>query len=183
MKFSAAVKSCLRQYVRFRGRAVRAEFWWFMLFSTLMGVTISFVGVMASAASNPEAEPMIAWTAVPFLLLAPPTLAVSVRRLHDCNLRGWWLLLGALGTGLATLMGLAYGLSFEAALTLVQNANSPLSQDILVNDPQFWYAVRVPELLGGLILLYFMIRKGSAGPNRFGPDPLAQPASQSPPVL
>ena len=85
MRFWEAVASVFRQYVGFRGRAPRSEFWYFQLFQNLVGIglngiTGSFLPVLTGGAI---------WTLVTFL----PSLAVSVRRLHDGGRTGWWLLM------------------------------------------------------------------------------------------
>lgn len=102
MSFVEAVKSVFRQYVGFSGRARRSEYWWFTLFAalvTLVPYTAGFAALAASASNDPEGQPDPA-AAVPFLLvgliglaLLLPSLAVSVRRLHDVGRSGWWYLL------------------------------------------------------------------------------------------
>ena len=81
MSFTGAIQSCFRQYVGFAGRAARSEFWYFELFAVLLGVGASIVdrtGAVSGLIS---------------LALLLPGLAVSVRRLHDTNRSGWWLLI------------------------------------------------------------------------------------------
>lgn len=82
----------LRKYAVFRGRAPRREFWFFMFFQLLAVVLISFLE-RQFAIANPE---IYMGKVTGFYLLATllPTLAVTVRRLHDCSLSGWWVLLG-----------------------------------------------------------------------------------------
>lgn len=40
MTFGAAITTVFRKYADFTGTASRAEFWWFALFSTLVGMTL-----------------------------------------------------------------------------------------------------------------------------------------------
>ena len=80
MNFIEAVKTCLRNYAEFRGRATRPEFWWFMLFCALATTVVGILfGERASGAAT--------------LLLLLPALAVTARRLHDVGRSGWWQLL------------------------------------------------------------------------------------------
>lgn len=74
--FGDAVKSGFSKYVTFSGRARRSEYWWWTLFSFIMGLLslIPFVGWIIS------------------LAMILPSLAMSVRRLHDVGRTGWWLL-------------------------------------------------------------------------------------------
>jgi uncharacterized membrane protein YhaH (DUF805 family) len=74
----------LKKYVVFTGRARRAEYWQFTLFSTIISMLLFFVG--ASIGSEiPRALYSLA------VLL--PTLAVAVRRMHDVNKSGWFILI------------------------------------------------------------------------------------------
>jgi uncharacterized membrane protein YhaH (DUF805 family) len=94
MNFFDAIKSCLKQYATFKGRATRPEFWWFMLFCALATMVIGMLaGDRASAAAT--------------LLLLLPAMAVTSRRLHDVGRSGWWQVLVLpvfLGIGLLVLL-------------------------------------------------------------------------------
>ncbi|MCY4196316.1 MAG: DUF805 domain-containing protein [Rhodobacteraceae bacterium] len=87
MPFGQAVKTCLfEKYVTFSGRASRSEFWWFWLFCLILNVLLS---LPAMASSDPAG-----WQVVHFIcavLLVLPSLAVTVRRLHDTGRSGWRL--------------------------------------------------------------------------------------------
>jgi uncharacterized membrane protein YhaH (DUF805 family) len=85
MGFPDAVRSALTQYVGFSGRARRSEYWWFALFN----VILSFVASLLDAAIGASIFGLIVG-----LGLLLPSRAVGVRRLHDINRSGWWLLLG-----------------------------------------------------------------------------------------
>jgi uncharacterized membrane protein YhaH (DUF805 family) len=102
MNISAAVSSCFRNYVNFSGRAVRSEYWYWALCSTL----VSFVFGVVDETLNPGTQlgvfSMINMAVVLGLFL--PGLAVSVRRLHDVDRTGWWLLLGFTGVGIIPLI-------------------------------------------------------------------------------
>ena len=94
MSFFEAISSCLRQYAGFKGRASRAEFWWFFLFILLASIIISalftaFLGSQIGAGL----------TFVFGLLMLLPSLAVGARRLHDMGASGWWQLLHLIGIG------------------------------------------------------------------------------------
>ena len=75
MSFGAAIASFFSKYATFSGRATRAEFWWFFLF-TFLGGLIPIVGLIFA------------------LAVLIPSIAVAVRRLHDTDRSGWWLLIG-----------------------------------------------------------------------------------------
>ena len=75
-----AVKTCLRKYVDFTGRAARPEFWWFFLAQVIVFLVTSMV------------SELLYFVAAAGLLL--PGLAVGARRLHDIGKSGWWMLIG-----------------------------------------------------------------------------------------
>ena len=82
----------LRKYAAFNGRARRSEYWWFQLFISL----ISLMLLLAHAATVGFASAMSAPTGpgnIFTLAILVPVIAVSVRRLHDIDRSGWWLLL------------------------------------------------------------------------------------------
>lgn len=97
--FPESVVRCLRKYATFRGRATRAEYWWFSLFNTLLGMVVyaAVQHLMGTEAADGAAS-------IVQLALFLPMLAVGVRRLHDIDFRGWWMLLGLTGVGIIPLI-------------------------------------------------------------------------------
>ena len=105
--FGAAIKEVFSKYGVFRGRATRSEFWWWQLFLFLVpGLTILLGFILAGVAGAQEqtygssSEGMTVFAGL--LLFAAglvglaflvPTIAVSVRRLHDMDLSGWLYLI------------------------------------------------------------------------------------------
>jgi uncharacterized membrane protein YhaH (DUF805 family) len=75
----------LERYAQFTGRARRAEFWWFFLASFIIGIVFNILTAVAS----------IFWVVYVIYALAVliPNIAVGVRRLHDTDKSGWWLLI------------------------------------------------------------------------------------------
>ena len=90
MSFGDSIATCFRKYAEFKGRASRAEYWWFVLFAVLAYFA---AGVLAAALEN--AAP----TALVLLGLLLPGLTVAVRRLHDTGRPGWWYLLALVPFG------------------------------------------------------------------------------------
>ncbi|MCZ8080566.1 MAG: DUF805 domain-containing protein [Fuscovulum sp.] len=81
MNMIEAVKAVFSKYATFEGRARRAEYWWFVLFSFIIAVVLNLI--------NPGLLGGI-WSLATLL----PSLAVGARRLHDTDRSGWWLLIG-----------------------------------------------------------------------------------------
>lgn len=111
--------SCITQnYVGFGGRARRAEYWYFTLFVSIISYGIIFVDAAVGASGI-----LAFFVGLGFFL---PNLAVSVRRLHDTDRSGWWLLILFL------------------------------------------------PLIGAIVVFVFYVLRGTAGENRFGPDPISE---------
>ena len=83
-----AIVRCFKKYATFKGRATRAEYWWFILFNSLVcSVAYAAVQFLMGTETADTAMSLVQ------LALFLPALAVSVRRLHDINFNGWWMLL------------------------------------------------------------------------------------------
>lgn len=90
MDFQTAVRTCLQNYATFSGRARRAEFWWFALFILIGSVLL---GLIDSALFGVAAGSYGVLSGLFSLAILIPSIAVSVRRLHDIDRTGWWYLL------------------------------------------------------------------------------------------
>jgi uncharacterized membrane protein YhaH (DUF805 family) len=86
MNFPQAIASCFRKYATFSGRATRAEYWYWVLFLALGRIARP----LAAAVLAPGGAAAL-WSIFSLAVLLP-TIAVAVRRLHDVNRSGWWLL-------------------------------------------------------------------------------------------
>jgi len=91
MNFGQAVVSGLRNYFNFSGRALRSEFWFFMLFSILVGFFGSIADLFLFSTLAREGISPIYFASN--LAMFVPGIAVSARRLHDVDRTGWWFLL------------------------------------------------------------------------------------------
>lgn len=108
MSFSDAVRSGLRNWSTFDGRATRSEFWWFYLFVAIVAVVAYIPGLIllliGGAASGDNGSAVgtlfiilgVIWLILLALLVIAlyiPFLAVGCRRLHDRGMSGWMQLL------------------------------------------------------------------------------------------
>ena len=82
----------LKKYADFTGRARRKEFWMYVLLNIGIMIVTSILDGMAGMSGKIDGVygPI---TAIAALGLLIPSIAVSVRRLHDTDRSGWWLLL------------------------------------------------------------------------------------------
>ena len=88
MQFQDAIRSGFRNYVGFSGRAPRSEFWYWQLFVTLVLVAASILD--SGFLPGSDVSPI---SAVASLALLLPNIAMAIRRLHDIDRTGWWVLL------------------------------------------------------------------------------------------
>lgn len=95
MNFGEAIKSGFSNYVGFSGRASRSEYWFWTLFSILCNVATAIID---------SALTIGFFSIIVSLALFLPGLAVSVRRLHDIDRTGWWLLIALTGIGIIVLL-------------------------------------------------------------------------------
>jgi uncharacterized membrane protein YhaH (DUF805 family) len=94
MSFNQAVSSVLlTKYATFSGRARRSEYWWWYLFVSLVYLVAALLdGAIGLTYSDLTVGG--GWLAtIAAIVFLVPTLAVSVRRLHDTGRSGWWLLI------------------------------------------------------------------------------------------
>lgn len=97
MGFKEAMNTVLRQkYATFEGRAARSEFWWFYLGFLLMA---AFCGVIIYLGFDQETQQMgslgylgIGLFGIVFIGCIIPWIAVTIRRFHDRDMSGWWVL-------------------------------------------------------------------------------------------
>ena len=98
ISFVEAVKSAFVNFTKFRGTATRREYWFFVLFTVLLGIVLSTIesiiwppietGDLIEAINQPT--PL---TSISALVLLIPTLAVTSRRMQDSGWSGKWLFL------------------------------------------------------------------------------------------
>ena len=82
----------LWKYATFSGRARRMEYWLFVLFCFIGNIVASVVDALLGLSLSVEHEIGLLRPIWDVALLLP-WLAVAVRRLHDTDRNGWWVLL------------------------------------------------------------------------------------------
>lgn len=89
----------LKQYVDFTGRARRTEFWMFALFNAIISIVLAVIDNVIGTGSFASGGGGFSFSigllgGIYSLAVLLPGLAVGVRRLHDTDRSGWWLLIG-----------------------------------------------------------------------------------------
>ena len=149
-------KRPLQKYADFTGRAARAEYWWFYL-----GMIVAYIVAMIidSLVGIQLIGPYGLLTCLLGLALIIPGLAVTVRRLHDTNRSGWWILVVVVPY---FIVGIMMGMA-AASGDMSGMASAGLAGLV--------------ALAGAVAMLVFMVLPGTSGDNRFGPDPYAGDAA------
>ncbi|TKW68484.1 MAG: DUF805 domain-containing protein [Paracoccus denitrificans] len=172
----SAVRECLTKYATFSGRAPRSEFWYFVLF--LIAAQIAFI-VLNGIILGPTVTVMPngvesryygnGWLGQLFMLATIiPLLAVGWRRLHDRNLSGWWFLVPS-ALQIALTVGLFVYLFGASALWLMLRSYGTVSFGFSGSNIALLVVI---VFVAHILLLVTLVRRGTRGPNRFGPDPL-----------
>jgi uncharacterized membrane protein YhaH (DUF805 family) len=138
-----------KKYATFSGRSRRMEYWMFVLFNLIVSIIIGIIDTVLGLniiSSAGRTNGIIG--SLYSLTTMVPSLAVGVRRLHDINKSGWFLLLpfaplililiGALLGGYAFILMIAGGLG---------------------------------AFILSIVLIVWLATEGTAGENQYGPDP------------
>ena len=149
--------NAMRRYFEFGGRSSRYEFWFFVLFVTIFSIVASFIDVLLFGADQ---ESVGIVSPIVSLVHLIPGIAVSVRRLHDIDRTGWWILLPFVAlVVMAVLLG---GVMLTAEDPAAGLAGLGASMVI----------VGLVYLAVLIVLIVFYCTRGTPGPNRFGPEPV-----------
>jgi uncharacterized membrane protein YhaH (DUF805 family) len=102
VSFGEAIKTVLRKYAEFNGRAMRSEFWWWILFYLLVAAGLDLFRVFEIGDNSTLGSLLVGLWSIAVLL---PNLAVAVRRLRDAG-HGWghlfWILVPIAGLVILT---------------------------------------------------------------------------------
>ena len=86
----------LKRYADFSGRSRRKEYWMFVLFQILVMIPVVLIGATLGGIddSGTGSGLFLVLIAIVLLIFLVPGLAVQVRRFHDQDKSGWFVLLG-----------------------------------------------------------------------------------------
>jgi uncharacterized membrane protein YhaH (DUF805 family) len=87
MGFGQAISAGFSNYVNFSDRSSRSAYWWWILFYVLGGIVAGIIDALIGT-------DMRIVSGLFGLAMILPNLAVAIRRLHDLDRTGWWVLLG-----------------------------------------------------------------------------------------
>lgn len=166
----------LRRYADFSGRSRRMEFWMWQLlqFILYIGVIVLTVvlggGAMMMLGKDPTSALAAGGTilllfgiyGIYCLAILIPSLAVAVRRLHDTNRAGWWLL----------------GPVVPYILIMFAGGVASASPDSVGGARILVLVASLAMLVLAITLLVFYCLDGTPGSNKYGPDPKGRGEAQ-----
>ena len=83
--------AALKKYAVFGGRSRRKEYWYFVLFSLIISVVLTIIDGAIGTLDSSTGLGLL--SGIFTLAILIPSIAVSVRRLHDIDRTGWWFLI------------------------------------------------------------------------------------------
>lgn len=158
----------LKRYAQFNGRSRRKEFWMWILFVTVASIALSILDSMLGLGGRSGVAPgaveggysygafVSGGVLATIFALATfiPGLAVSVRRLHDIDRSGWWILM--------PLLPYVIGIVVMVSGAMTGNSSFAVLGGLAL----------LVGVICAIVLLVWYCSAGTNGPNRFGPDPL-----------
>ena len=169
ISFTDSVKSVFVNWNKFKGVATRREYWFFVLFTILLGIVLSTIESViwppVETADLIEAinQPTPITSVMAFILLIP-TLSVTSRRLQDSGWSGKWLFLF-----LAPLVTLALGIF--GVIGYLETTAAPEVEALAVSVAYF-----VPTLLMAFAIQVFLLvlcllpSKAKDSGNKYAPE-------------
>ena len=173
----AAYTQVLQKYIAFAGRAPRSEFWWFMLVQGIIGVVASVLSGVVSDSIG------LLWTLY-FLVTVIPSIAVSIRRLHDTGRSAWWLAMGAVPATFAIIlvMGGIYLLALGCLVGFLVGFIEVFTGGS--DAAEFWglcwlgylsvvfgLLLIIPSSILAIVLVVLLALPSDTGGNKYGPQP------------
>lgn len=200
MTFPDAIKTCFGKYFTFSGRASKAEFWYFVLFTFLASIAFSIID---AAIFGPTIEQSIevkttggntlppeftqtinysgSWLSGLFSVVTfVPSLSAAWRRLHDSGRSGLWLFLPLPFFCLTFLMLYLFSEQVPIDLShLPKDVQDQFGDTPTVTRPTNFLMVFGPfpfVFASGIAVLIWLTRASTPGTNKYGPNPHEVPS-------
>jgi len=133
----------------YQGRINRAKYWVAFLCFLIIGIALGILGFIFSMIGDIGTYLILIISVVVYIAMMVAGIFVGIKRLHDRNKSGWWLLVFMFAPGILSGIGFAIGGFIATILSLAA----------------FGITVWMFVELGCL--------RGTVGPNQYGPDPIA----------
>ena len=157
--FMDAVKTCLRKYFTFSGRARRSEYWWFYLSTIIVAIVAAIIDGSIVGWQNTDEGPVGTVTSLALLF---PYLSAGWRRLHDTGRSGWWI-----GGGILAFVFFIVVIIASAAMAGFDDGGTFFG-DGLIGVLAIGFLIGL--LIYGITLLVFMCQDSHPSDNKYGPS-------------
>ncbi|ANH83121.1 hypothetical protein A8C56_20970 [Niabella ginsenosidivorans] len=148
--------SAFKNFANFNARAGRAEYWFFALFNALFAIIAIVLDVLFKTSFTSNGQSLvIGWVYTMYsLAVFVPGLALTIRRLHDSNKSGWYLLIPVVSVG-----------TFYLCLAEALKKTGWLERTAFYG----WALTAIIFLLSGMVVFAIvLLQKGTRGINRYG---------------
>ncbi len=155
--FISAIKLFFANYINFKGRSTRAEYWWVVLFTFIVSSIFSVANLVLA-------------NLVFTLAIIVPNLALTFRRFHDAGRSGWWYI----GLSIASFIGviIMYAPLFSSIITYAndpEGMSNALLQYVSAHLANFGIGLIIT--LAPAIWTLIILVKPSVPDNQYGPNP------------
>jgi uncharacterized membrane protein YhaH (DUF805 family) len=110
MTFIDAIKAGFKNFANFKGTASRSEFWYWVLFTTLLNLVLSQIDALAGIGSTGMGLSSIA-----SLVLFIPNISIIFRRLHDAGFSGWLYAINLVPFAAAAWLAVTFVTEYQAS--------------------------------------------------------------------
>lgn len=156
----------LKKYAVFGGRARRKEYWYFILFNSLIAIVLAIIDSVVGSFSAEVGMGVLGGIYTLGVLI--PGIAVMVRRLHDTNHSGWWLLIGL------PLIIVGTGAGFAIVLLAIVLPVFAITDSIVLIGAGIIALSVFAAFIGSIVILVFTVQDSQPGDNQYGPNPKAE---------
>lgn len=167
----------LKKYAQFSGRARRKEYWMFVLINLVITLVLSYIDrtIGTEIGTGENRQGLI--SGVYGLAVLIPSIAVCVRRLHDTDRSGWWILapIAPMVVAIITIL-----MSLGGTLLMFTGTEPIFMRG---SATALWVISAISFLTAivmSLVTLVFYVKPGTVGPNKYGDDPKQSLAPQAP---
>lgn len=194
MNLTQAIRHCFKNSLNFSSRADHYEFWNFVIFLVAASILLTIVNSLVFGPTVTESVQIqidlsgnqsvglvrkanydSGWLGTIFgIITLIPFIAITIRRLHDRDKSGWYILTPAFG------FALAFGMLFLNTVKVpIDTTGLPAEFPTEISMPAGPFLFLVSWLIAAasiVVLIVRLARQGTQGPNRFGPNPNEVPS-------
>lgn len=171
MGFADAVKTCLRKYADFKGRARRSEYWWFFLFVILVTFLAGILDAALFGVDPQTGEASGVLGLIVSLALFLPLLAAGWRRLQDSGRPGWYILIPMIYSLAISLLIPADILMASMIGGMIGAGDSLRGVAAVLGLTGILIAFLI-QLILLIVMIWWLTRPSDPGPNAYGPPPV-----------